>query len=223
MGKFRVLVSSDTTQFCDCLSTVIGETDTFEVIGKCTSNIELVDDAARLRPDIVLWKVNGPDPLPVVTALCINSPFVIPVILVDDPKRIDMLELLYAGVRGCLPTRLLPRQIIKAMELIVVAGMLCLPRLGQEFFNSRPKAKCNGQDTLPSLSERERQVLALLGKSLSNQEMAHKLFLSESTVKTHLRSLFRKMGVRNRSEAVLLAMQIGLTNQNDIFNEHQTS
>lgn len=216
MGKFGVLLSSETTQFCDCLSTVIEETDIFQVIGKSATNSELIDDANRLKPDIVLWKVNGTDPLPVVTALRLDSPFILPVILVDDPKRFNIMELLRVGMRGCLPTRLFPRQIVQALELIVVAGMLCLPRPGPELFNHTFKADVNGQVLIPSLSEREHQVLTLLGKSLSNQEIAHALFLSESTVKTHLRSLFRKLGVRNRSEALLLAMQIGLTDENEI-------
>lgn len=221
MGKFRVLISSESTQFCECLSAVIGETDIFEVIGMSTRNTELIDEAARIRPDIVLWKVNVPDPLPIVTALCLNQPFVIPVIVVDNPKGINLIELLRAGIRGCLPARLLPRQIVKAMELVIVAGILCLPRLEQEVFDCHSKRNGVVQDTKPNLSEREQQILALLGKSLSNQEMAQILYLSESTVKTHLRSLFRKLGVRKRSEALLLAIQTGLTNQNDILHEQQ--
>lgn len=222
MGKFKVLVSSESNQFCDYLSAVIGETDIFEVIGMCTSYTELLDEATRVRPDIVLWKVNGFDPLPTIKTLCLDSPFVIPVIVVDDPSKINLIELLRAGIRGCLPSRVLPRQIIRAMELITLAGVLCLPRFEQKFFNCHSKINGEGKDVLESLSEREHQILVLLGKSLSNQEMARMLFLSESTVKTHLRNLFRKLGVRNRSEALLLAVQRGLTNQNGNFSEQRS-
>ncbi len=215
MGKFRVLISCETIQFCDSLAAVIGEADIFKVVGKSTGSADLIDAASRLQPDIILWTVNGADPLPVITALCLNSPFVLPVILVDDPKRVNLMELLRVGVRGCLPTRLFPRQIVQSLELIVLAGMLCLPRPGPEFFNHHSNG--NGQVSQPALSEREHQVLTLLGKSLSNQEMARALFLSESTVKTHLRSLFRKLGVRSRSEALLLAMHLGLTGRPEIF------
>lgn len=177
----------------------------FEVVGSVDSS-ELLEAAARVYPEVVLWKLNNEGPVPVIRELILKCPFTLPVLLVHDPKQFDLLELLRVGVRGCMPLRLLPRQIIHSLELIVTTGMVCLPRLGPEFFR-KPK---NGDETtvLDCLTRREREVLSLLGKNLSNQEIAQNLFLSESTVKTHLRSIFRKLGVRNRTEALTLTLSL---------------
>ncbi|MGQ9511719.1 helix-turn-helix domain-containing protein [Thermodesulfitimonas sp.] len=169
---------------------------------------ELLPAAGRLHPDIVLWHAEGDDVAATVTELKRRCPFTLPVVLVNNAERLDLLSLLQAGVRGCLPLWLLPRQIVQAVELIVKAGMLCLPRLGPEFFELAAKEREPGGAAL--LTAREREVLLLLGQNLSNQEIGRSLFLSESTAKTHLRSIFRKLGVRNRTEALVAALRLGL-------------
>ncbi|MEW6447754.1 MAG: response regulator transcription factor [Bacillota bacterium] len=215
MGEFRVLLSSRSPQWSNSLAAAFLENSVFDVVGTVLSP-ELTEKAGELHPDIVLWKIEDEDPVPVLNELRLKCPFILPVILVDDPKRLELIELLRAGVRGCLPLRLLPRQIVQAVELIVKAGMLCLPRLGAEFFYQGRKE--NERVILDSLTGREREVLFLLGKNLSNQEIGRTLYLSESTVKTHLRSIFRKLGVRNRAEALVAALRLGVLEQKDVIS-----
>ena len=204
MGEYRVLIGGGSPQWRAGLGAAFTGNVAFEVAGSVDSS-ELLEAAARVYPEVVLWKPEDEDPVPVIRELKLKCPFTLPVLMVHDPQKVDLMELLRAGVRGCIPLRLLPRQIVHSLELIVTAGLVCLPRLGPEFFGS-PN---NGTGTaLDGLTRREREVLSLLGKNLSNQEIAQALFLSVSTVKTHLRSIFRKLGVKNRAEALTLTLSL---------------
>lgn len=207
MGEYRVLFGGSSSQWWASLAAAFAGKMIFEVVG-CVGAADLLGTAARLYPEIVLWKLGGEDPVPVIRELKARCPFTLPVVLVRDPQQVDLWGLLRAGVRGCVPLRLLPCQIVHTLELIVIGGVLCLPRLGPEFFGSiRVEAEPNA---LHSLTRREREVLNHMGKNLTNQEIAQVLFLSESTVKTHLRSIFRKLGVRNRAEALVVSLQLGV-------------
>jgi len=168
------------------------------------STTELIETGISLYPDVILWKVNG-DPIPVISETKAKSPLTRLVIVLRDPGEYNMTELIRLGLHGCLPLRLLPKQIVSAVELILDAGVLCLPRFGPEYHN-----KINSQDNhslLGSLTKREQEVFTLLKKGQTNSEIASALYISESTVKSHLRSIFRKLGVNKRNEAQLLALQ----------------
>lgn len=213
MGEFRVLVVCDHLQWRENLLAAFAENAVFEVAGGVAA-AELVEAAVRLRPDVVIWKLDEGNPVASVAELHSMCPSVLSVLLVDDPRRLDIFKLLRAGVRGCLPLRLLPRQVVQAVELIVKAGLVCLPRLGPEFFAQDHRG---GEGfSLRHLTRREYEVLSLLAKSYTNQEIARALYVSESTVKTHLHSLFRKLGVRNRTEAFMAAVRLGLLEPEEI-------
>lgn len=209
MGDYRILISGDPPEWCNCLTAAFKQKNIhFEVVG-CVPSAELVGTAARLYPDVVLWKVNGGNPVQELTQLREKAPFSLTVMMMRDPGEYDLMELLRKGVRGCLPLRLLPGQIVNAVELIVVAGVLCLPRFGPEFFHNTAGNNRSGS-VLDKLTAREREVLGLLLRGFPNKAIASTLYLSESTVKSHLRSIFRKLGVRKRHEAQAVALQNGL-------------
>lgn len=199
MSVYRILISGNPAEWCDCLVAAFKRNKSFEVVG-CVPFPELVGTAGTLYPDVVLWKVNDGNPIKELCELKDKSPFSLTVTMVRDPGEYDLLELVKAGVKGCLPLRLLPMQIVNAVELIVAAGMLCLPRLSPGFNHCSNSAR--RYSLLDTLTEREREVLKLLDKDLSNKDIAAALYLSESTVKSHLRSIFRKLGVRKRRDAL---------------------
>ncbi|MGB9791430.1 MAG: helix-turn-helix domain-containing protein [Thermacetogeniaceae bacterium] len=207
MGEYRVVIGGGSAAWRTGLAAAFAGSIIFDVVESVDSS-EVLEAAVRSYPEVVLWK---PDPqedlVSLLRELKQRCPFTLPVLMVQDPRMFDLMELLRAGLRGCLPLRLLPRQIIQALELIAVAGILCIPRLGTEFFEGR-ESDPEVNALLKSLTKREYEVLTLLCKNLSNQEIAQALFLSESTVKSHLRSIFRKLGVRNRSEALAIALSL---------------
>ncbi|NLB88258.1 MAG: response regulator transcription factor [Syntrophomonadaceae bacterium] len=171
-----------------------------EVIGD-EDSIRLITAASLLYPDVILWKPNTGIIYDTLNELMESCPLTLPIIIVENPNQYDIFELLRIGIRGYLPARLLPVQIASAVDLIVMGGVICLPRIQGGL------AKCTNainQELFSQLTLRELQILSLVSKQASNQEIADELFLSVSTVKTHLRNIFRKLEVRNRNEAVEL-------------------
>ncbi|TDA67756.1 MAG: response regulator transcription factor [Clostridia bacterium] len=209
MRMFKVLVACDPVQWRETLVAAFSENGFFDVVGGVASG-EMLEATTALRPDVVAWKLEeeGDDPAAQVVELCGRCPSVLPVLLVEDPRRLNFLGLLRAGVRGCLPLRLLPRQVAQAVEHIVQAGLVCLPRPGPESLDGE---RSEGGCFPPyQLTRREYEVLSLLGQNCSNQEIASNLCLAESTVKTHLHNIFRKLGAQNRTEAILAASRLRL-------------
>lgn len=202
MSQFRVLLCSKLPLYAQSLSVAFDENNFFKVIAN-VNYAELIDTAARLQPDVAVVKLLDMDTLPLLMELKHYCPSLLQVAIVDDPGHFDIMDIVNNGIRGCLPTRLLPRQIVNSVELIVVAGLLCLPRINSHSTTGNGNKEKN-RETIEALTSREREVLNLLGRSYSNQEIAEALCLSESTIKTHLRNVFRKLRVRNRSEAIAL-------------------
>jgi len=201
MDRLRVLLCSDTLLYAQSLAVAFEESYNFKVLEKLKPG-DLIERARILQPDIVVWKVSDAAFMLTLKDLLNQCPMVQPVIIVENPGGLDLVNILNNGIRGCLPMRLLPRQIVKAVDLIVTAGIVCLPRPGPEFC-----ADCLQVDEFSGISmltSREKEVVAFLAQGYSNQEIAQALCLSESTIKSHLRSAFKKFNVRNRTEVLAL-------------------
>ncbi|MEN6389755.1 MAG: response regulator transcription factor [Syntrophomonas sp.] len=203
MGQFKVLLCSEQPGYSQSLSVAFNENFIFRVISSVDRD-KLLDEAVRLQPDVAVIKIDSMNTQGMLEELKNRCPMLLPVAIVDDPDQYDIMESINQGVRGVLPFRLLPRQIVNAVELITVAGLLCLPRVSSRPANNNNMGNERSIEIMSALTIREREVLALLGRSYSNQEIAETLCLSESTVKTHLRNVFHKLRVRNRSEAIAL-------------------
>lgn len=203
MGQFNVLLCSEQPGYNQSLLVAFNENYLFRVISSVDRD-KLLDEAVRLQPDVAVIKIDSLNALDMLEDLKNKCPMLLPVAIVDDPDQYDIIELINQGIRGVLPFRLLPRQIVNAVELITVAGLLCLPRIGTRPANGNCTDNERNIEIMASLTVREREVLSLLAKSFSNQEIAETLCLSESTIKTHLRNVFHKLRVRNRSEAIAL-------------------
>ncbi len=200
MSQFRVLLCSSSMLYNQTLAVAFQQSHSFQVVGQVDYS-DLLDAATGMQPDVVILRLDDADLLPAVMQLKRHCPYQLPIMIVENPNSFSMADLVKSGVRGCLPLRMLPRQIVNAVDLIVVAGILCLPRINTTI-TSRQQLTANETGNIQNLTPREREVLSFLGKSLSNQEIAAAMCISESTVKTHLRNSFRKLKVRNRIEAL---------------------
>ncbi len=196
--KYRILVCGESLHWRENLIVAFKNFDYGEVIGD-EDSARLITAAGLFYPDVVLWKPKQLRIHEIISELLDRCPLTLPIIILDNPNEYDILDLLRIGVRGCLPARLFPGQIANAVNLIVTGGLTCLPRFSWEMLHEVPSIN---QEIYRQLTLREVEILSLVGKQASNQEIADELFLSLSTVKTHLRNIFRKLEVKNRSEAV---------------------
>ncbi len=195
--KYSILVCGESLPWRESIIKAFKNINYGEVIGD-EDSAHLIKAAGLIYPDVILWKPHQAMIQETISELLESCPLTLPIIILDNPDEYNILDLLRVGVRGCLPSRLFPGQIVSAVDLIVTGGIICLPRLPLGIAIS----PCIGSGLCSQLTLREIQVLELVEKQASNQEIAEELFVSLSTVKTHLRNIFRKLEVKNRSQAV---------------------
>jgi DNA-binding NarL/FixJ family response regulator len=188
-----------------------------EVIGEAADGREAVEEARRLKPDVVLMDVRMPD---------IDGIEATRRLLADDESEakivmlttFDMDEYVYdalrAGASGFLLKDVPPEQLVSGIRAVANGDALLAPavtrRVIEEFVRRPPSSAQTVPAVLGELTVRELEVLKLIARGRSNAEIASELFVSETTVKTHVANVLRKLDVRDRVQAVVLAYESGL-------------
>jgi DNA-binding NarL/FixJ family response regulator len=189
-----------------------------EVVGEAGDGAAAVELAARLRPDIVLMDIRMPAMDGIQATRRLAGPGV------ADPAKVLILttfgldeyvvEALRAGASGFLLKDSPPEDLIEAIHVIAAGEALLAPsvtrRLLDRFASRLPALAETTNPALAELTERELEVLRLVGRGLSNDEIADRLVVSKTTVKTHVSHVFAKLDLRDRVQAVILAYQQGL-------------
>jgi DNA-binding NarL/FixJ family response regulator len=184
-----------------------------EVVGEAADGSAALDVARRTRPDVVLMDIRMPklDGLQATPRLLSAQPATRVVVLTTFDLDEYVFEALRAGASGFLLKDAPPDDLIHAVRVVAAGEALLSPsvtrRLIAEFART-PAPRTD--DRLARLTPREREVLSLVAAGLSNAEIAARLFLGESTVKTHLTAVLAKLGLRDRVQAVVLAYETGL-------------
>jgi DNA-binding NarL/FixJ family response regulator len=187
------------------------------VVGEAADGDQAVAQVAALGPDVVLMDVRMPrvDGIAATRRLMADASCGARVVMLTT---FDMDEYVYealkAGASGFLLKDVQPAQLIDAVRVVARGEALLAPtvtrRLLDRFAHTLPDRAGSAPAALAELTERELEVLTLLASGLSNAELAERLFLSETTIKTHVSSILRKLGLRDRVQAVVLAYQAGL-------------
>ena len=164
---------------------------------------DLLHSIATLSVEVVILQIEEKEILPVIEQIGESFPFVKAIVITMHPDQIDVVKMLRAGARGCLSARLSPKQIAAIVEQVIISDIACFPRLKQ-LSDSSALDRMGWADKLTS---REKEILVYLAKNLSNMEIAANLFLAESTIKTHIRNIIHRLGVRNRLEAITMLQQ----------------
>ncbi|MGJ6966499.1 response regulator [Streptosporangium sp. G11] len=208
----RVLVVDDHALARSGLSAMLGVQPDIEVVGMSADGVEAVAEARRLRPDLVLMDIRMPrlDGIEATRRIRVGPDA--PAVLVLTTFDLDqyVYEALRAGAGGFLLKDAPPGQLAEAVRTVAAGQALLAPvvtrRLIERFLTVPP----GGGTALERLTDREREVLAHVGRGRSNAEIAEVLHLSEATVKTHLSRVLTKAGLRDRVAAVVFAYEQGL-------------
>ena len=208
----RVLIADDHAVVRQGLRTFLDLQDDIEVVAEAADGAEAIAEVTRHRPDVLILDIQMPklDGLEVVERIASQPDSVTAVLILTTFDRDDYVyRALTAGAAGFLLKDVPRSQLLDAIRTVARGDELLAPAITKrlvERFLSGPAS--TGQ--LDQLTDREREVLELVGHGLSNQEIAGRLFLGEATVKTHLGSVFAKCGLRDRAQAVVLAYESGL-------------
>lgn len=212
--KIRVLVADDHPLFRQGLRRALEMVHDMEVVGEAANGIDCVDMARRLRPDVVLLDINMPglNGLEASRRMKEANPGVRVVILTIHDAEDYLVEAVRAGVEGYVLKDAEPDMIIAAIRASYAGQAFLQPSLAGRLMagvRHREEAGHNAQRAQDVLSRRELEVLQLLAEGASNREISRRLYISEKTVKNHTNSIFRKMDVADRTQAVIQAIRRG--------------
>lgn len=207
-----VVLAEDHGLVREGLRAILDLQDDIEVVAEATDGVEALSAVARHRPDVLVLDIQMPrlDGLEVVERIASQAGPGPAVLMLTTFDRDDYVyRALKAGAAGFLLKDVPRSQLLHAIRLVAQGDELLSPSITRklvERFLRGPQAT----GLLDRLTAREREVLELVGRGLSNREIADRLSLGEATVKTHLGSLFSKCGLRDRAQAVVLAYESGL-------------
>ena len=216
MTAVRVLLVDDDDLMRAGLKAVLSSDPSVEVVAEAGDGRAAVRKARALAPDVILMDVRMPD-LDGISATreIVGASAAARVVILTTFEQDDYIfGALDAGASGFLLKRTRPEELIAAIHTIAAGDSLLSPSVTRTVIQRmarRPAPDRSAEERLDELTPREREVLALIAGGLSNNEIAAALVVEESTVKTHVRHILRKLRLRDRVQAVILAYESGLT------------
>ena len=215
----RVLLVDDQELMRMGFRMVLNAQEDLEVIGEAADGVDAVRLADELRPDVVLMDVRMPI-LDGVEATKQIADAGLAKVLVMTTFDLDeyALSALRNGASGFLLKDTQPAELVSSLRAVASGDAVVAPSTTRRLldrFLGESGGELRDASVLDALTEREREVLVLMAKGLSNTEIAGKLFLSEATVKTHVGRILAKLDVRDRVQAVVLAYETGLVRPGD--------
>ena len=212
-GPIRVLVADDQALMRTGFRMILDAQEDIEVVGEAIDGADAVRQFERLTPDVAVMDVRMPtmDGIEATRRLTAVDPPARVLILTTFDLDEYVYEALRAGASGFLLKDRPPEELVAAVRVVASGDALLAPsvtrRLIEEFARRAPSA---APTELAELTEREREVLVLMARGLSNTEIAGSLYVAETTVKTHVGRVLHKLRLRDRAQAVVLAYESGL-------------
>jgi DNA-binding NarL/FixJ family response regulator len=212
----RVLIADDDDLMRAGLAELLSGEPGIEIVGKATTGREAVERARRLKPDVVLMDVRMPDldGIAATAELAGAAPDARVLILTTFEQDDYIFGALRVGASGFLLKRTRPEELIAAVHTVASGDSLLSPSVTRRVIDrmaKQPTPDLSNQAKLDELTPREREILELVARGLSNREIAAELVIEESTVRSHIRRILMKLGLRDRVQIVIFAYETGVT------------
>lgn len=217
----RILIADDHQLLREGIRNFLSLEPDFEIIGEAANGEEAIARTIELRPDVLLLDINMPKAsgIEVASRLKESCPAVRILALTIHDDQNYMMNMIQSGAAGYLLKDVEPSMMVQAVRRVYAGESYVEPSLTKKLFQgitNREEKKvapaAPGITEGDRLSAREIEVLRLIGKGMSNAEIARTLYLSEKTVKNHLTNIFRKIDVTDRTQAVLYAIKHKIVN-----------
>jgi len=211
--SLRVLVCDDHALFRRGLQMVLEQEDDLELIGEASDGVEVVAKAQELMPDVILMDVRMPKRSGIQAASDIKDalPHVKILMLTISDEEADLYEAIKAGASGYLLKEIPIEEVADAIRSVWAGQSRISPSMASKLlteFAAISKASAEKpQMPAPRLTDREMEVLGLVAQGLNNRDIAKQLYISENTVKNHIRNILEKLHLHSRMEAVVYAVR----------------
>jgi DNA-binding NarL/FixJ family response regulator len=212
----RVLVADDHAAVRGGFAALVASEDDMDVAGEAANGREALDLARRVFPNVVLMDIRMPvlDGLEATRLICTDPTLASTRVLVLTTFDLDeyVYKALRVGASGFLLKDVGPRELLHAIRVVAAGDALIAPSITRRLiteFAARPNPR-EPPAAVAELTEREREILRLVARGLTNAEIAGRLVISPLTAKTHVSHILRKLGCRDRAQLVTLAFETGL-------------
>ena len=216
-SKIKVLIVDDHTLFRRGIASVLSSEDSLEIVGEASDGLEAIEKARELVPDVIIMDLNMPrcSGLEAIQALQAEMPQINVLVLTVSEMEADLFASIKFGATGYLLKKAEPEELTHGIMNIAQGGVIVSPMMASKLLTEfkdltvEPTGE-TAKEPESDLSPREMEVLQLVAQGSTNREIANSLFISENTVKTHLRSIMEKLHLANRSQAAAYAVKKGL-------------
>lgn len=213
MQKIKILLVDDQRLIREGLKTLLELENDFKVVGEAKNGKDAVEQFRKLRPDVVLMDIRMPemDGVQATQVIKMNYDSSKIIILTTFDEDEYVFEAIRAGAVGYLLKDVSSEEIASAIRIVSQGGALLQPNVTKKIlkeFSTLEKPFLRKENI--KLSEREKEIVSLVAKGLTNSDVAEKLFLSEGTVKNYISNIFSKLGAKNRASLIEIARKSGL-------------
>jgi len=218
MEHIRVLLVDDHSLFRSGIAFVLGEDDNYIVVGEAKDGLEAIEMARELLPDVVVMDLRMPHCSGVEACQTIRRelPHINILDLTVSDEEDDLFTAIKAGAKGYLLKDVEPKELAQAIDHIARGGVIVSPPMATTLLAEFETREVCKPEATSGLSQREVEILQEVTKGASNKEIAGALFISENTVKTHLRNIMDKLHLANRSQAAAYAIKAGILPRDEL-------
>lgn len=226
MQQIRLVIMCEPRGIRRGLSAIFASADSFKVMGEVGCGPDSIAEAQKIQPDVIIVEIAAEEEIGKLLLLVKEScPYTKVLMFIKNDTVSEARAAILAGADGCLSKTMLPGHLVKAVELTCRAAVVCLPSSLKRLLNRQKdmgvqlESQSNAENMILNdsvgngklnwkfpITPREMEIYKLIVQNCSNKEIGEKLFISQPTVKSHVSSILRKMGLSSRTQLVLYDM-----------------